>query len=360
MKTQLTLAAAIAVGATGAYAGGADRSGQSINAIFEDGNYLEFSLGYASPSVSGVSHAMFGSTPSGNMAPSYMSFGAAVKTDISDKFSLGVILDQPFGADVDYSDPGYYLSVTNAQFKATGITILGKYQATDRISVYAGPRIVSASGHYTLVAGGTEAYTSTYSSDSDVGYVVGAAYEIPDIAMRAAFTYSSQTDFALDGTGAGGLGDLSAVMPQSVNIDLQSGIAADTLAFVNIRWADWSEAHITDAFVLATPLIGGEPLTEFGNKDTWSYTVGVGRKFSEKFSGQASIGYEKSSGAVSGNLAPTDGYWSLALGGAYDIGNGAKISGGIRYVKVGDTTTSVGTFADNSAFGIGLKFSQSF
>ena len=326
--------------------------------LSDDGNYVEFSFGYASPSVSGSVGG--GAVNSGNMASSYTTFGGAIKTELSDKFAIGVILDQPFGADVDYSEPPYPLAGTNAQVKTTGITILGKYQATDRISVYAGPRMITASGHYTLVSGGAPVFSSTFSSDTDIGYVVGAAYEIPDIALRAAITYSSETNFALKGNvrdPAAFMGaDLTATMPQSVNIDFQTGVAANTLAFAKIRWADWSEGTID-----APGTIGN--VTDYGNRDTWSYTVGVGRKFSEKFSGQASIGYEKSTGAPTGNLAPTDGYWSLSVGGSYDLGNGAKISGGISYVKVGDAVTVApvsGVFADNSAWGVGLKFSQSF
>lgn len=348
MKNTSFLAAAIAVGATGAFAGGIDRTGQSINVIFEDGDYVELSYGTVMPNVSGTALAIYGSAASGNMAPSYSQFGGAAKTDLSNKLSAAVIFEQPFGANVDYSSAAYVAGGSYAEVNTTSITVLGKYQATDRISVYAGPRFITASGIYTAAIFGTTQYTSTYSQDSDIGFVAGAAYEIPDIALRAALTYSSQTEFSMDGT----VGDLTATMPQSVNLDLQSGIAANTLAFVNIRWADWSEATIDDS------LAGN--LTDFGNTDAVTFTAGIGRKFSDNFSARASIGYEASTGDESGNLAPTDGYYSIGLAGSYELENGAKISGGVKYVMIGDTFTPVGTFADNSAFGFGLKLSKSF
>lgn len=347
MKKTTTLAAALAVGATGAFAGGADRSGQSIAAIFEDGDYVEFSLGIAMPTITGT----LGAFESGDIAPTYTQLGFATKTDLSDKFSLGLILDQPFGADVDYADAGYPLTGTNAKFSTSAITVLGKYNVSERISVYAGPRIVTGSGNVTLVP--PTAYANSYESDMDIGYVIGAAYEIPDIALRAALTYSSATEYAMTGIDIP-TATLTAAMPQTVNLEFQTGIAANTLLMASVRWADWSEAHITDDLLPA-------PLTEFGNADTFTYSLGIGRKFSEKFSGSASIGYEKSTGAPTGNLAPTDGFWSLAVGGAYDLGNGAKISGGVRYVQVGDATTTIAAeFEDNSVLAVGLKFSQSF
>jgi hypothetical protein len=45
---------ALLLGTTAAYAGGMDRSGQSITALFEEGTYAEISFGSVSPDVTGV------------------------------------------------------------------------------------------------------------------------------------------------------------------------------------------------------------------------------------------------------------------------------------------------------------------
>ena len=68
-------------------------------------------------------------------------------------------------------------------------------------------------------------------------YVVGAAFEIPEKALRVALTYGSSFDFKLDSTEtfpatAGGMviHDTTTVeMPRSVNLDFQTGIAPKTL-----------------------------------------------------------------------------------------------------------------------------------
>ncbi len=342
--------AALTLFAAGAaQAGGLDRSGQDVSALFESGSYVETSAGYVSPSVSGTAAAGFGSAPSGNVAPGYTQFGFAFKTDLNPQISLAIILDQPFGANVDYATAGYILNGAKATVSTNAATILGRYKFSDNVSIYAGPRIVTASGNYTA-APALGAYSSTYSSDMTTGYVVGAAYEIPAIALRAAITYSSETSFSMAGT----LGDLTATMPQSINFDFQTGIAKDTLAFASIRWVNWANATIDDS------LAGN--LADFNNEDTVSYEVGIGHKFSDQFSAQISFGYEAANGLAASNLAPTDGYYSVGIGGAYDLGNGMKISGGLKYVMLGDATTETigSSFSGNSAIGVGLKLSYAF
>ena len=347
---------ALLLGTSAAYAGGMDRSGQSITALFEEGTYAEISFGSVSPDVTGVGLAAFGAQESGSMAPDYTTMGLAFKTDVNDEVSMAFIMDQPFGANISYSQPTYPLNGTNAEVKSTGITVLGQYHVDENFSVYAGPRFVSAEGFYDP----TGVYASTYSKDSDVGYVVGAAYEIPDIALRVAATYSSQTDFALDGT----MGDLTATMPQSVNLDFQTGIAANTLLFGSVRWADWSEATLDDTIAMN--------LSDFGDRDTYTYSVGVGRRFTEQFAAQISLGYEEASGDLASNLTPTDGFTSISIGGAYTFENGFELSGGFRKVWIGDATTEApasapvpagtpfATFTDNSATAFGLKLAYNY
>jgi long-subunit fatty acid transport protein len=213
---------AFALSTTTALAGGLDRSGQSIGFIFETGNVVELSYGSVSPSVSGS----FMTLPSGDIAPTYGIAALSMKSDLSDKLSLGLLMDEPYGAHVSYETAGYPLNTTNAKVNSSSITLMGRYKITDGISAHAGLRSVSADGIYDPAG----AYSSTYSKGSDIGYLVGVAYEKPEIALRVALTYASETEFALDGTD----GDLTARMPKSVNLDFQSGVAANTLVFGSV------------------------------------------------------------------------------------------------------------------------------
>ena len=45
-------------------------------------------------------------------------------------------------------------------------------------------------------------YSADYSTGSGTGFVLGGAYERPDIALRVALTYSSEIDLELGSNGA--------------------------------------------------------------------------------------------------------------------------------------------------------------
>ena len=103
MKRFVAAAALLTVGASGASAGGVDRSGQSIALIFEPGNYIEFAYGNVRPDVSGTQLLPLGpfgapGADSGDMTGDYESFSLGVKIARDDRLVLAFILDQPVGA----------------------------------------------------------------------------------------------------------------------------------------------------------------------------------------------------------------------------------------------------------------------
>jgi len=361
MRRVVMAAGACALCATGAMAGGIDRSGQSIAALFEKGDYAELSFGAVNPSVSGLFMGMVGS---GNMAPSYQQLGFAFKKQLNDKLSVALIVDQPFGADVGYPEAtGYPLGGTTAQLSSKAITAVGRYQLSDRVSAHLGLRYQTMQGEVEIWQGGGPVYGLSVPASGGRGYLFGAAYEIPEIALRLAATYNSTIDMSFDvleGPNAATLvvpGAFTSTSPESLNIEFQSGVAADTLVFGSIRWVNWPQFDITPPVYYAT---NTEALVDYQQR-TVSYTLGVGRKFSDTWSGSMTLGYEPSLGAPTSNLAPTDGYTSLQLGAQYTRDN-MKVSAGVRYVKIGDAVTRVigGDFTDNSAVALGLKVGFSF
>lgn len=356
MKTIMTAGAALLMTTSIAAAGGLDRSGQGIGVIFEDGDYAELSFGSISPSLTGngLNSTFSGIAPSGNIAPSYTQFGAAYKQQINDQVSIALIYDQPFGADVNYNTPGYVLVGSEASVETDGVTALGRYEIDSNFSVHGGLRHVQASGVYIRpTVDTTPAYSSTYSSGSGTGYVLGGAYERDDIAMRIALTYSSEIDLALPGTA----GSLTTTLPESLNLDFQTGVAADTLVFGSIRYVAWDGFSLDDD----NPVSGGSILSY--DDDVITYNIGVGRRITDNFAASFAVGYEKSTGEEAGNLGPTDGFISYQIGGAYTMDNGVEVSGGIRYVDIGDANTAApvsGDFSGNSATALGLKIAYSF
>ncbi|CAM8648504.1 FadL Long-chain fatty acid transport protein [Paracoccaceae bacterium] len=362
---------AFALSTSTALAGGFERSGLPVGFMFEKGNYGELSLGHVTPKVEGATNV--GSVASGNIAGSYRTVGVAFKSDLNEKLSLGITIDPSYGADVSYgTGTSYPVRGSSAKLRGETIALLGRYKLNDKLSVVAGVRSVGIGGNVSLSTttitgfGGALAnfYNASFRHTRDIGYLFGAAYEKPEIALRVGLTYASSTKHTLPVTGSVLVApptltpftDTTDVeLPQSLTLDFQSGVAADTLVFGSVRWVDWT----------ATTLIGpnagaANPLTEHDN-DSITYNIGVGRKFSDQFSGAISIGYEKSNGGIAGNLSPTDGYKSIQVGGTYTMGN-MKISGGVRYVDVGDALALSGAsnFTGNSAIGVGVKVGFTF
>ncbi len=367
MNKMLGSAGVIALCAGGAMAGGIDRSGQGLGALFEKGRYMELSFGLVQPSVSGNDVAAFGGGASGDVAANFTQLGFSYKYDINDKLSFALNIDQPFGADVLYAPTSVALGNTTAVADATAITGLARYKFSDAISVHGGLRAQKADAFIRLQGaayGGLSGYNVTLNTDTALGYVVGVAFEKPEIALRVALTYNSAVEHEFDTTES-----ISATpsitttkTPQSVNLDFQSGVAANTLIFGQIRWVDWSQMQLTPTtFGLLT---GGSSLIDLD--DTITYTLGVGRKFSDTWSGAFSLTYEDSTGPLVSPLAPTDGRFGATLAGVYTRDN-MKISAGINYTKLGDAQPETGTpdvaranFTDNSALGIGIKVGFSF
>ena len=145
MKRFMTAGAALLMTTSIAAAGGLDRSGQSIGAIFEDGDYAELSFGSISPNVSGVgfSSGFAPGTTTGNVTPDYTQLGLAYKSQLTDEFSLAIIYDQPFGAQVDYdTGSSYVLTTTSAEVESDGVTVLGRYEINPNFSFHGGLRYV--------------------------------------------------------------------------------------------------------------------------------------------------------------------------------------------------------------------------
>ena len=384
MKHYMTSVTALCLAAGSAHAGALDRSGQSVDVLFEEGRYLEFSAAIVSPKLSGQD-VRFTTGQSGDISPSYTQLSFAYKADLNDRLSYAFIFDEPFKADTEYpGGTGYFAADSFAEWQSYALTGLLQYNLPDSgFSVYGGIRLQSAEAEVSLQAtiaafGTTLDYTAEAARDWGIGYVAGVAYEMPEIAMRVSLTYNSQISYSNDtvenSSGSGPLfvgdpnsgGPLSSTTnfktPESVNLAFQTGVAPGTLVFGGVRWVNWSDFDLSPAFYVSN--VVGLPLLAYRD-DVFTYTLGVGRKLTDTWSVAASIGYEKSSGAFFTNLGPSDGQKSIGLAAIYTRDN-MKITTGIRYVRIGDTQTRLGpveplsAFNDNDAIALGVKVGWSF
>ncbi|AUQ70341.1 OmpP1/FadL family transporter [Phaeobacter inhibens] len=381
MKRYLATSAALALASGSAMASGLDRTGQPIGIIFEEGSYAEFSVATSSVDLSGNDRATTTVGTAGNPFQSatgdvgdrFNMFGAGYKQDINEQLSFAVIFDQPWGVDVNYPvGSSLLLGGTTAVADSNAITALVRYKFNDNFSVHGGIRYQEIDGAINLAGGAYSSIGSQYNvkvnKDGAFGWVAGVAYEIPEIALRAALTYSSEIehDFNLNETFANGVSvgtSTKTKTPQSVNLDLQTGIAEDTLLFGGIRWAEHS---VTNLVVPGLSGQAGRTVDLIDLDDSVTYTLGVGRKFNENWSGSLAVIYADVDGDnLVSPLAPTHGYEAIRLGVQYTQDK-MKISAGIRYTRLGDAIAAPGgavgvaNFRDNDAVSFGLKVGYSF
>lgn len=361
----LTLAAsALTVAASMASAGGIERRGDPSQILFEDGkNYLEFSAAAITPTVSGSPLAGIPTGPTGNITRRYRSFAAGYKHQLNDRVALAFVIDEPVGAAVSYRTPpavfgGAFFGGSSADVTSIAFTALAKYQVADRVSVYGGIRHQGLRGNLTVISPttgfitGPGVYTLNADQDFQFGYLLGAAYEIPDIALRVALTYESEIEHEFsDSNGA----PYKVAIPQAVTLHAQSGIAANTLLFGSVRWREWTAFNVQPADFFS--FSSGAPVNASiasGTSDVFTYELGLGRRFNENWSGAFILGYEEDQGDVVGNLSGTDGYISYGVGVTYETEDW-EVATGLRYIDIGSANTNVTSFENNDAVAVGVR-----
>jgi long-chain fatty acid transport protein len=184
------------------------------------------------------------------------------------------------------------------------------------------------------------------------GWRAGAAYEIEEIAFRASLVYNSEVKLD-EITGTLDLTELpvalvpflppdqqaaanalfgrvtdvygNTTMPQSVEFKVQSGIAPGWLAFGSVKWVDWSVMQTVSFCPTAARdagLVGKctyySPFRatslDLLYRDGWTVQGGLGRKFSESFSGAASVTWDRGTSTGLGTQTDT---WTFSAGGSY-------------------------------------------
>jgi long-chain fatty acid transport protein len=155
---------------------------------------------------------------------------------------------------------------------------------------------------------------------------------------------------------------------------------ANTVAFANVRWVNWKDFSIQpykfgelSKVLGGAGLVAGKPngfnLVEYSD-DQWSVNAGVGRKLSEQWAGNVSVGWDSGAGNPVTTLGPTEGYWNVGLGAQYSPTPTTFIAGGVKYFWLGDAKAQTGAqsggeeyvadFESNNAIAYGLKIGYRF
>ena len=308
---------------------------------------------------------------------------AALPSKVTEQMSLPATKQKIAGQIAAASGP----DVTSASVTTQSFSLIAGFQPTKNWNIYGGPVYQTIKGDVHLRGAAYSVfngYDATFNNSGAWGFLAGAAYQIPEIAFRASLTYRSAIKHNVDTReNFGGLlgvaanSDTKIKTPQSVNLDLQTGVAANTVAFANLRWVDWSSFSIQPGqFGTISRMVGprvGKPngfnLVEYG-KDQYSATIGVGRKFNEQWSGSVAAGWDSGTGEYATTLGPVNGNWNLGVGAQYSPTKDFYISAGVKYFWLGNAkaqvASKVGTtnydadFRGNKAVALGVKAGYRF
>lgn len=193
-----------------------------------------------------------------------------------------------------------------------------------------------------------------------IGYRIGAAFEVPDIALRAVVLYHSKYEYDL--TGFQDNRDFGALIPgtdlvpitmqteipQAVEIKLQSGISEGTLAFLNVKWQDWSQLGIIPIVGGRNPATGGESNLSFDPlyRDGWTVTAGVGKVINDFTNGSLSLTWDRGTSTTTGTQTDT---WTMAAGVSINPNENVefRFGGALGLLTSGESTPAVGGDAAN-------------
>ena len=415
-KNIITGVSLVALSAGMAQAGGFELQTLDTSIMYADGNAASISIADINASVSGTRNGVTVDTVKDQQVTN-----VALKMDAG---MVGLGLYTYRSGAIQLSG-GNDLNNNYAPTGAVDInstTLMASYDVNENISFLGGVTQNNlTSGNVTTIKGGYDV-----SSGSSTGFVLGAAYSIPDIAFRAEVLYqptskistkttydaSSQSAFSagalqavgeatataaaaapgatpqsiqtavaaatdLDdptsagtaavvaaATAAAGLNgdyDTEVSRPETLTINLQSGIAVDTLMFASYHRAKWSGAPV----VIDVNAVGTiNPKIDETFDDSEKFTVGIGRKFSEKLTGSLSYSKEEGGGDTATSLFTfSNGRETLSAGLRYTVDN-MDISFGVSHSQLGDVTVDGGAgdivYEGNTVTAMGLKVAFAF
>ena len=297
-----------------------------------------------------------------------MTCRASYTADIG-RFSL---LGGIFGEDFQFDGQSRGASNLNAAFAGTPLA-----------------GVLAATGSSIILPTAVDVDSST---GYDTGYRIGLAFEKPELALRVQALYRSEVEHEnIDGTGTvtvtdtayvqlangqrasiptvfgpasplvlGGLaqagfsnGQVIGVSsslndqtsPASFNLNAQSGIAPGTLVLASFRWTDWStnNAAVSSVQNLSRG-INSSSYAPYNWRDGYTGTIGLGKAFTDSFSGAVQLGYDR--GVSTGSDTTYTDLYTLAGGVSFKGSSFGEIrlGGLVGYWTDGEQKISDGAF----------------
>jgi len=368
----LTLAAWPAV------AGGFSRGEADTDILFTDGNYgLRVGTVYVSP---GRTYSTLNGRSSSDKAYSdeYWMSNIGIKAGLGSFGACALTYAQPFGASATYGVDAQNAELTTAISQGLPLANPTSRMAfeTEEYGATCNVRFDVGRGGFYLI-GGAFLETFKYREDtwfgsvriedsSAFGYRLGAAYDLPEYAMRFQLMYRSEVEHKAEGTftpsaiaiAAGVTTNLPTLgggtLPQSLKLSAQTGVAPGWLIYGSVMWTDWS---VLPEFRYDVSNLASSTKI-FNYEDGYTVQVGVGHEFTANLSGTVNLTWDQ--GVGTGADITTD-TWTIGLGGEYKTEFGTfGLGGALSYLTKGSQTEGAGaTFnaTANSDWAVSIGFS---
>jgi len=295
-------------------AGGFDYLDQDVSLLFKEGNIAEVGLKFVKPSrrYSNVRRVGITRTPtqSEDFAQNLYIPHFQLKRDVSENVGCLLAYRFPFGTDQSH-DKGwegrYYATDTDLDVQSLGVDCAYTNQLSDeaRLVYIGGLRIEKSEATINSQASsaaitrganlrGPDSSVSNNLDSTEVGYTLGIAYQIPKKGVNASLVYNSEVDHNYKGTQrvdipVGVLGAASAAIespislnvinPQSLQLNVSSGIKPGWLAFGFARWVDWSTF---ENLAIRNDRTGAVSIGDVSWSDTWTTGLGIAHRLNKK------------------------------------------------------------------------------
>ena len=344
---------------------------QDYSFILDSGNSVSINRSTVTPKVSGK-------YADGSVINS--GYSSVSNTQIEAKWDyngtmLGISTGSPYLIDLTYKDG--FLTNSGAKVTSNETAIVASRSMADGFKVFGGIRlnqfkaninlpygVTSNIGTYSVAAG----YQYALDTGTSTGFSIGAAYEVPQIMLRASVQYNSEIKHSsaketetIAGTAIPASPD-DMIAPSSMIVKLRSALSPRLLAFANWRSSQYKPFKVTGNNAGGA----GVEASLYNPESGIDYTIGVALKVNESMNLALATGKGQSTdtGGLASALAPFKGSSSTTIGGSYKISENVELNASYSLISFGDDNAfippaSQAPFTDNkgSRVSIGTKIS---
>lgn len=379
------------------FAAAFEQSNQTIQSFFEKEHYAEVSFAWTHPNVSGqVQHTEIleqlgiQDFSTGQLANNQLIINAALKLQLHPQISWGFIYDQPFYVDVAYQYSPVFagepteIEAADIKFDSHNLTSILGYQPDPNWNLYAGLSYQTLEGNLSLVGESFSVFNGYHvqlEQNAAWGWLTGMSYQIPEYFFRTALTYRSAINHQLETTESITVGIPTSSFtkvqtPQSINLDIQSGLPSQNIFYASLRWVNWQDfviqppkfGTVIDYAALEFPEVKDIKMINY-QKDQWSAKFGIAHQWLSSMINSFEILWDSDTGSPASTLNPSDGYWGVGLGYFQNFQKHWDIATGLYYLKFQKPktdTTAIPQFLglsavdDNDVWVIGMKLGYHF